>query len=112
MKDYAWQQSPEWLRREELLGALETAEKAMDEAGKWVLACLRVGHLDGPSGRRDREAYLAANEAYEDAYEEWREACKAFDASPAGQARARWRALRAADPIARTSTPAPEEIAA
>ncbi|RWC46093.1 MAG: hypothetical protein EOS55_18250 [Mesorhizobium sp.] len=95
-----WESSPEWQRKEELFAALKVAKAERDEAGRGILVCVGLGYLDGAVWESDRAAFLLAHEAYEDAFLAWREADKAFNASPAGQACARY----FADPLAAQAT--------
>lgn len=93
-----WKQSPEWQRKQELHDELARATKAMNEEGERVLACIQNDN-DSPHGDHwfaVRQAYKDAVERYEQAYDAWGAARKAFDASPFGQARAR----RLKDPLA------------
>lgn len=96
--DCFWQRTPEWRRKRERQAALDAAREEMDKAGRAVLIDLRMGMLDTEIGRDDRKAYLLAHQTYEDAHVAWDSARQAFEASPAGKARARWHA----DPIGAT----------
>lgn len=101
-----WESSPEWRRKQELGEAFDEAERAKREAAEAVLACVRHDAV-APGGvvwERAREGYKEAYEAWNDAADAWVAANKAFRASAAGKARARY----LADPLA---SPA-EEIAA
>ncbi|MGB3540714.1 MAG: hypothetical protein WBA42_21380 [Mesorhizobium sp.] len=87
-----WEDSPEWQRKEELHAELVQATKAKEEEGRCVLACIQHDN-DSPHGdywHQRRQAYKNAAERYQDAFDAWMAAHKAFRASPAGQARARW----------------------
>lgn len=91
MKNF-WENSPEWQRERELRAELEAKTKAMDEAGDWVLACIRNDN-DSPWGgywQGVRQAYKDTAERRQDAFDAWQAANKAFDASPVGQAYLRW----------------------
>jgi hypothetical protein len=104
-----WESSPEWQRKQELDAKLGEALKARDEAARRVLYCIEVD-ADSPHGSmwsERREAYKDASRHYEDTCLESMKADAAFAASSAGQAERRY----FADPIARASSPAVEEVA-
>jgi hypothetical protein len=86
MKEF-WKQSPEWWRLQESCDALRLAERMLDEA-------------EGPYWIE------RAKDDRDDAYVAWMKASRAFKASPAGQARARY----FADPLA-PAAPVGQEVA-
>ncbi|MCT8989639.1 hypothetical protein NYR54_04925 [Chelativorans sp. SCAU2101] len=100
-----WEDMPEWRRLAEACNELEAAEKAEREAGSRLLASVQIGGdtPENPSWWEARQSYLEAVETREAAFAAWERADGAFRASPVGQARSRWLARLAADPVARQS---------
>lgn len=100
-----WENSPLYQRKEELFAELDRATKAKEDEGQRVLACIDNDN-DSPCGdywHYRRQAFKDAVERYNEACAAWDAARKAFEASPVGQAKARYFVRLRADRLARES---------
>jgi hypothetical protein len=96
-----WEQSPEWLREQEAWNALEAAKGAWKEAGRDLLVKIEC-YGPQPSTIEDeaRTRFFEACGVQDEAREAWVKTHRAFKASAAGQAYARY--LK--DPLAPVAT--------
>ena len=87
-----WEQSPEWQRKQELGADLDAAKRTRDDAGDRILSCVLHDAVapDGDYWRGCRQAYQDAYAEWWEASDAWMAARAAFQASPAGQAYARY----------------------
>ncbi|TPL45337.1 hypothetical protein [Mesorhizobium sp. B2-4-6] len=99
-------------RERELFAELHAAEVESKEAGRNLLAKIWVyGPERSNIEDEARDRFFEAEQREMMARRAWAEAYKAFGASAAGLAKARYFARLKADPIARASPPAVEEVA-
>lgn len=87
-----WEQSPEWQRMQEFDEAFDKARQVDYAAGEAVLARVLIEGTapDSPEWRHRCAAYNDAFEASRAASRAWTEARRAYKASPAGKAEARY----------------------
>jgi hypothetical protein len=107
MPDF-WKSSPYWQRAEEARARFQEAHAARERAGQDLLAKVATYGPQPSTLEYDaRDRYLAAFQEAAAAFEVWHDAREAFEASPTGQAKARFHR----DPLAAGEPATAKEVA-